>query len=140
MNRKNVLLSIIAAAEGRFITPAQLQKVAFLVGQKFGDSIPAEYYTFRKYHYGPFCADIYRDAEELRREGLILISVNSQGGWKEYAATLNGVNADKPGIPDAISEYIRDRVDWAMKLTFQELIRAVYRDYPDYRENSAFQF
>lgn len=138
MNRVDLLLKIIAAANGEPVTPAQLQKVAFLLGDEFGDKLTG-YYQFRKYDYGPFCADIYRDAQQLEREGKITIALHPRGGWRQYSATLAGIHADAEGIPEEVSSYIVDKVKWARDLSFQELVRAVYQLYPSYRENSVFQ-
>ena len=139
MKREDLLLKIIAAAEGESVTPAQLQKVAFLLGNEFGDRLPDNYYIFQKYDYGPFCVEVYRDAEQLQREGLVSIVVNSSGGWKEYAATYQGVVKKHGAIPDEIASYINEKVEWARSLTFQQLVREVYREFPEYRENSVFQ-
>ena len=86
--RADVLLKIITAAEGDPITPVQLQKIAFLVGQECADFVPDSYYKFAPYDYGPFSAKIYKDAERLEAQGLISIDVNPTGGWKEYSATF----------------------------------------------------
>ena len=66
----DVLLKIITAAEGDPISPVQLQKIAFLVGQECAEFVPNSYYKFVPYDYGPFCIEIYRDAKELERAGL----------------------------------------------------------------------
>ncbi len=58
MKREDLLLKIIAAADGETVTPAQLQKVAFFLGREFPDQLPDNYYVFQKYDYGPFCVSI----------------------------------------------------------------------------------
>ena len=138
MKRADLLLKIIAAADREPLTPAQLQKVAFLLGMKFRERLPSDYYDFRKYDYGPFCVDVYRDAEMLERQGKVVISIHPRGGWRQYSATLAGIRTELPGIPDAVSSVIVDIVTWARSLTFQQLLREIYRMYPEYRENSVF--
>lgn len=138
MKRTDLLLKIIVAADGEPVTPAQLQKVAFYLGMKFGDKLPG-YYEFKKYDYGPFCVDVYRDAEKLEREGKVTISIQPRGGWRQYSATVTGIRADLKDIPDEVLTFIVEKVRWARELSFQELVRAVYRDFPAYRENSVFQ-
>ena len=140
MKRLDLLLKIIAAADGEKVTPAQLQKVAFLVGMEFPQEVPSDYYEFQKYDYGPFSADVYRDAEQLEREGKIMISVHQRGGWREYAATVKGSRIDFKDIPEAMTSFIEDKVSWARRLSFQQLVREVYRQFPEYRENSVFQY
>lgn len=137
MKRTDLLLKIIAAADGQPLTPAQLQKVAFYVGMKFATELP-DYYAFRKYDYGPFCVDVYRDAEKLEREGMVTISIHPRGGWRQYAATLAGIRAELDDIPDDISTYIVEKVRWARAISFPELVRAVYQEFPQFRENSVF--
>ena len=139
MKRADLLLKIIAAAEGKPLTPAQLQKVAFLLGMECSNYMPDDYYKFRKYDYGPFSAEIYRDAEQLEREGKITIFINPRGGWREYAATVRGFMTEIEDIPEEVSAFIVDKVGWARGLSFQQLVRAVYQMYPSFRENSVFQ-
>lgn len=139
IRRADLLLKIIAAAEGEYVTPVQMQKVAFLVMMQFKEQLPEDYYSFQKYAYGPFCVDIYHDAEALQRKGLISISINQRGRWKQYAATVAGIKEILEKIPDDIAVFIEDTVDWARPLSFQELVRAIYQQYPAYRENSVFQ-
>ena len=139
MKRTDLLLKIIAAAEGAKVTPVQLQKVAFYVAMEFPTRLPKDYYIFRKYDYGPFSAKVYTDAEKLEQCGYISISLNQGGGWREYAATVQGMKVDLTGIPSDVSEFIVDKVHWAQGLTFQQLVRAVYMEYPEFREKSVFQ-
>jgi len=139
MKRADLLLKIIAAAHGEFVTPVQMQKVAFLVRMQFMEQLPEDYYSFQKYAYGPFCVDIYHDAEALQRIGLISISINQRGRWKQYAATVAGIEESLDKIPVDIAQFIEETVDWARRLSFQELVRAIYQRYPTYRENSVFQ-
>lgn len=139
MTRADLLLKIIAAADGEPLTPAQLQKVAFLVGTEFRERLPADYYEFRKYDYGPFCADVYRDAEVLEQEGKVSITIHRRGGWREYAATVKGYRTELDNVSPEISAFIKEKVSWARGLTFQQLVRAIYQDFPAYRENSVFQ-
>lgn len=79
------------------------------------------------------------DAEQLEREGMITIFINARGGWREYAATVRGFMTEIEGMPEEVSSFIVDKVKWACGLSFQELVREIYRKYPAYRENSVFQ-
>jgi hypothetical protein len=59
MTRSELILALLAAAEGRPYTPVQIQKAAFLVTrnlpQVMGEEQPFE---FVPYDYGPFDADV----------------------------------------------------------------------------------
>ena len=114
-DRTDVLLKIITTAKGDPITPVQLQKIAFLVGQECADFVPDSYYKFVPYDYGPFCIDIYRDAEILEEQGLVSIDFNPAGGWKEYRATFRSSGADTSSIPEIVADYIETAVKWAME-------------------------
>ena len=137
-DRTDLLLKIITVAEGDPITPVQLQKVAFLVGQECAAYMPSPYYDFVPYDYGPFCIDIYRDAETLENRGLVSIACNPTGGWKEYSATFRSSGADTSAIPKIVADYIEKAVNWARELTFRELVSSIYYHYPAYGQNSIF--
>ena len=139
MKRTDLLLKIIVAAEGEPVTPVQLQKVAFLVGMRFSSELPTDYYDFQPFHYGPFCLDLYRDAEALERQGLILITVNQRGGWKEFSASYKSATADLRSIPDHVSDFICAKLRWAREVGFQELVGTIYSEYPAFRVNGVFQ-
>lgn len=138
MKRTDLLLKIIAAANGKNVTPVQLQKVAFLLGEECREAMPKDYYSFRKYDYGPFSAAIYADAELLERDGLIAISINSRGGWREYSATVKGIDAVLENLPEGVASFIEETMQWASQLSFQQLVREIYKRFPQYRENSVF--
>ncbi len=141
MNRKDWLLLVIAAADGQEFTPAQLQKSVFLLGEERREAVDDDFYEFEPYHYGPFCLDVYRDAESLEKQGLIAIHINRIGRWQEYRATVQGIERaatlEKSAKEDVV-QFIRDKVAWARELSFQELIRNVYSQYPRFRANSVF--
>ena len=137
-DQTDVLLKIITAAEGDPITPVQLQKIAFLVGEECKEFVPKPYYKFVPYDYGPFSAKIYQDAELLEKQGLVSIDISPTGGWKEYSATFRSSGADTSSIPEILADYIETAVKWAMELTFRELVSSIYHHYPNYRENSIF--
>ena len=65
VSRSDILLAIIAAANGKELRRVQLQKVAFLVSEEFRGRLPEDFYTFDKEKFGPFCIDIYNDTEML---------------------------------------------------------------------------
>ncbi len=139
MQRTDLLLKIITAANGEPVTPLQLQKIAFLVGMQFQDELPPNYYQFQPYDYGPFCVAVYRDAEFLEREGLITIRRNPRGGWKEYFASYAAAAKDLHVIPQNIQEFVDRKVQWTREAGFQEVVRTIYKEYPQFKVNSVFQ-
>ncbi len=141
MNREDWTLLVLAAAEGEFLTPAQLQKSVFLLGAEQADTVGTDFYEFIPYAFGPYCAAVYYDAEELERQGFAEIYLSRTGRWREYRATPNGRNRARElgtEVPEVV-RFVSAKVNWARQQTFQSLIREIYRMYPEYRVNSIFQ-
>ena len=138
LERIDILLRIVVAAQGDAVSPVQLQKVAFLVGQECHDDVPSDYYQFVPFDYGPFCKDIYRDVEELERRGHIVVDASAPAARKEYRATFRSSSIDLSHVPASVGEYISRAVEWAKPLSFRELVSAIYEAYPAYRANSVF--
>jgi hypothetical protein len=91
MQRRDWALLALAAAAGEELTPVQLQKVLFLVGECQRNKVGGGFYAFRPYNFGPFSADVYSDAEQLEREGLARIDRGAPGrSWSLYAITPEG--------------------------------------------------
>lgn len=139
MQRSEVLLAIIAAGKKRALSPVQLQKVTFLVSQEFENALPDDFYRFDKYHYGPYCSSIYRDAEMLEYWGQINIQNTGQSDRRKYSISEAGT-LQRPELPPRLIQFIDETVDWALDQSFQELVRSVYFMYPKYRENSVFHY
>jgi len=135
-------LLAIACAEGAPLTPVQLQKVLFLLGERQKKVVGSGFYHFRPYNYGPFSPDIYRDAETLESEGLVQIDRDApQRTWALYRATPEGLRWAQElaaTIPPVSSDYLRRLVEWARSLSFHQLVSAVYRAYPTQRARSIF--
>lgn len=139
VNRSDILLAIIAAADGKPLEPVHLQKVAFLVAQEFGAELPEDYYEFDKNLYGPFSAIIYSDVDLLDYWGQIKIHWHAQHSKRKYAIVDRHV-IESLDIPGHILNYIKETVAWAIKMSFGELVRSIYFEFPEYRENSAFRY
>ena len=139
MNRTDILLAIIASAEGRHLEPVHLQKVAFLVAQEFEGELPDDYYEFDKYRYGPFSAVIYSDADLLDYWGQIEIRWHLQHSKRKFAVVDRHV-IENLDIPERMMTFIRETVAWASKQSFQELVRSIYSMFPEYQENSVFHY
>src|SRR5580658_189044 len=89
---KDWTLLVIAAGGGAPLSPVQLQKSLFLIGENLTASqlCVKKFYPFRPYDYGPFNAQIYRDAEELDFEGFIVVSSDSRP-YRRYSVTDGGL-------------------------------------------------
>lgn len=142
MNRKDWTLLVLAAAKGKPLTPVQLQKTLFLLGQQLPDATSGDYYRFTPYHYGPFDSTVYDDARDLRDEGLAVITQSSRGRWSEYAATpatIEEAGRVRQEIDAKVASYIEKLVEWVQSLSFEDLLRSVYAAYPEMKERSVFR-
>jgi hypothetical protein len=138
--RINWLLLALSAARDCSLTAVQLQKILFVFGERRG--IGAEqYYSFQPYHYGPFDAEVYSDAEYLQSHGLLTIDASQGRSLRKYCLTPEGKAAASQlkEAPYAGSlGFMRKVVAWAQALSFNQLVRSVYEAFPEMRENSVF--
>lgn len=142
MNKKDWNLLVIAAARGGPLSPTQLQKSLFLLSQNMPpELLGGEFYNFEPYHYGPFNSDVYMDAKDLARTGLV--SITPSTGYREYAATSVGLeraNDLRRALPEPVVSYVQQIVDWTRSMTFDQLCREIYRLYPEMKAKSIFQY
>jgi uncharacterized protein YwgA len=142
VTRKGWLLLVLAEAGPAGLDPVQLQKSLFLLGQKRKKEVGSGFYRFTPHNYGPFSREIYADVDELVAEAKTA-KVDAPGcTWSLFSATTVGTTEAKtirPQAPKAGAEYIKDVVPWVKRLSFQELVRSIYTNYPKYRVNSVFR-
>jgi hypothetical protein len=142
LQKKDWTMLAIALAAGQPLAPVQLQKSVFLFGELLPDEVlPEDFYEFIPYNYGPFCPEVYRDAERLAEEGLVQISSVTAHGYSQYAATPQGIAEGdrlRKLLPSRVAEHARVIVDWVRAQTFSGLVSEIYRRYPAYRVNSVF--
>lgn len=142
LENRDIMLLVIAAAGDTSLTPVQLMKSMFLIGQAELSELPSNFYSFVPYNYGPFNPDVYRDVEVLVNEGLVLEIGDTGRNWSKYAITpagLRGARNLKRRVAREFSDYIDAVVKWVKSLTFSGLLQAIYTKYPEMRENSVFQ-
>jgi uncharacterized protein len=143
MNRRDLLLVVLASAEGRSFTPVQLQKSVFLISRNVPsliDSGPT--FNFTPYDYGPFDPSVYSEAVVLQLSGHVVIAPSASGRWSTYAASDAGVARGRAllaGLEANIQDYIRRISDWVRSLSFRDLVKSIYDAYPAMKENSVFR-
>jgi len=141
MLRRDWLLVALGSPEAP-LTPVQLQKSLFLLAKNRSTDVGTGFYKFAPYHYGPFCIDIYLDAENLEASGLVAISSNPQTQMKEYSLTDKGrlaAQTSENSLPKTGTQYLRKVITWASGLTFSQLVGKIYELYPEFRKQSVFQ-
>jgi uncharacterized protein YwgA len=141
---KEWTLLVVAAGKGLPLSPVHLQKALFLLGRNLSSEQlqVAEYYPFKPYDYGPFNSEVYKDAQQLRDEGLVVIEPFAGARYRDYSATPAGLDRAKAlreELEPVVTEYLDNVVAWARSLSFTALVRAIYKDYPDMKVKSVFR-
>jgi len=139
VDRQDVLFAIIEAAAGRGLKRVHLQKAVFLVAEEFKGGLPANFYKFTKYHFGPYSQKIYRDAEVLNDSGCISIRYGADRRDDVFSIVEN-CGIENIALPERLSRFITESVDWVLSMDFRELVQAIYYLYPEYQENSRFVY
>jgi hypothetical protein len=114
------------ASSRRGLTPAQLQKSLYLLGEAFPTELGPDFYKFRSINAGHFSQQIYTDAEVLAKQGLVLIEVSEQEGWQHYSATTAGIiraRVLEDGLNPLVLQRLRRIVEWARNRSFNQLGR-----------------
>jgi len=55
-------------------------------------------------------------------------------------AIINDCGIESVELPDSLTRYIQESVDWFIDMSFPELVRAIYYLFPEYQENSRFAY
>lgn len=134
--RQKILLFFMAGSEEE-ITPIKVMKGMFIINERKCDLIPKEgRYIFYPFLFGPFTGDLYGDLGELERFGLVR-SWNLGGMmWRFYQPTKRGIRvAEKlsKGYPRDLIEYTRVVRQWVNRTPLVDILRAIYREFPEYR-------
>lgn len=138
-SRETILIAIIAAAGGAGLGKLQLQKSAFLVGEECEGRLPANYYQFKPYFYGPFAQEVYADAERLSDGPLVEMIVGNDG--RTIYRLSSEAKLRCPLLSSDLESSVKSAVAWVTGMSsFDELVRAVYFLYPEQRENSVFEY
>lgn len=140
MDRNRYVLAVMSGAPaGAHFSPAQLQKLFFLMDREAARYTGGPYYDFTPYDYGPFDAQVYADAESLVNDGLSM--VDRSGMYREYALTPEGYAQGIAALTEIAPpgrEYLGRAASWVRSVSFHQLITAIYERYPEMKENSVF--
>ena len=141
MNRRDLVLAILAAAEGRSYTPVQIQKAVFVICEQFPNLIDdGPGFNFQPYDYGPFDSDVYSELAQLQLSGDAVIAPAARGNWNTYAASETGIERGDRLLCDATArDYVLKISAWVRSLSFNSLVKSIYDAYPHMRANSIFR-
>lgn len=141
MQPSDWLLAFIDAGGDRPADPVRLQKGLFLLAMS-GELPAEERYAFEAYAYGPMSRALYADLRALARGGLVeLVDVRGER-WQAARITRRGsARVERHGVDFgaaglAAVGQLRGELD---ALSFDGLLRRVYRDHPEYAVNSVFR-
>jgi hypothetical protein len=143
MNRRDLVLAILAAADGRPYTPVQIQKAVFVICDELPNLIDeGPGFDFQPYDYGPFDSDVYSVVQRLEDAGFAEIAQSARGNWNTYAATDDGVRVGDVTLAELDHDerdYINRVSEWVRRLGFAQLVKSIYEAYPDMRARSIFR-
>ena len=144
MTAKDWTMMVIASERSKPVQPVHLQKALFLLSRKLTPSQlqVATFYEFEPYDYGPFCSQIYSDAEALYSDGYVHIDRPPVLSYALYCATEEGYNRAatlRAWLAPEVAKYLEDLVAWTTSMPFKRLVSAIYREFPDMKVNSVFK-
>ena len=140
MDRRDVLLLMMAPAGQMAHTPVQVQKLAFLIEKTMGDKIDGTGFDFIPWHYGPFDKRVYATLEVLEADGLVAIE---EGGFRvrEFRLTPQGVEVGekvRSELDPRLGDYVKTLSAWVHRQSFASLVNAIYERFPEMRVRSMF--
>lgn len=124
------------------LDPIRVMKGMFLFVRESGGDV-AGLYSFEPYHYGPCSFELYGDLDELEAQGLIETQPSPGATWSLYRLTVAGVERFDSLLktaPRALVERLRDVKAFVVARNFLQLLRDVYRKYPEFSVNSIVTF
>jgi hypothetical protein len=141
LNQRQITLAALAAAgENATFSPVQVQKLFFLIDREASHLVGGPHFRFKPYDYGPFDSSVYDQLAFLSFQGLVHIS--GSGRYRVYSLTETGFAEGRnvlSTLPSGTVDFLSATARWVRGLSFQQLVAAIYRDYPDMKVNSIFR-
>ena len=140
-DRKSLMLATLASAgQGVTFTPAQIQKLFFLIDREAQQLLEGPYFNFTPYDYGPFDRTVYDELSVLKMEGCV--HVDSSQRHRLYSLTTTGFERGQiflDALRPATKDFMAELAAWVKSLNFQQLVSAIYQHYPEMKINSVFR-
>jgi hypothetical protein len=140
MTRRELILAGLAAAHGGGYTSVQVQKLFFLLDRNIPKHTGGPHFNFAPYNYGPFDKELYVELEALEADGLVAIT--PEHSWSVFSLTERGLAEGSKALntlPTPVRQYMEQISDFVRSLSFPQLVSAIYKAYPEMRENSVFK-
>ena len=141
MDRSTIVLAAMAPGEGYRYTPVQLQKLLFLIDREIPELVEGPHFNFQPYHYGPFDKGVYQTLDVLADDGMVDVD-EEFSRRRTYALTPNGRERGQVALDSLTTSaqtFINKSCAFVRDNGFSALVSAIYKAYPEMRENSVFQ-
>ena len=142
MDDSNLMLAVLACGRGATYTPVQIQKLLFLAEKQIGDKLGGPFFRFVPYDYGPFDAKIYELLATMAGVGLVEIVHEPGLRWNKYRLTDGGLQQGERMLQEmeqSVATFLRRLNEFVRRLSFAELVGAIYKAYPEMKVNSVFR-
>ena len=132
LNRQKAIVHMLGTA-GRPVSRLELMKWCFLLRRQMVSHGGGAFYQFVPYRYGPFSFCLYREADILARNGLLIVSDDKT--WEASAAPPLGSGT----LPAGVERDVAEIVQRFGRKPVGELMEYVYRKYPWFTVNSEME-
>ena len=143
MTKEEIILAVMSRSDGASYSPAQIQKLLFLIDKGVGPSLGGPFFNFIPYHYGPFDKEIYSLLDSLNVRDLVDIDLTSNNRLKTYRLTIDGQKSGSEivhNLDQKFQAHLKALDSFVRSLSFKDLLRTIYKAYPEMRVNSIFQY
>jgi len=138
LTKKDWILLILREAP---MDRIHIMKALFLIWHRKNRNLP-NYFEFVPYLYGPCSFEVYSMLENLQSTGFIVQPPHPVPQWVNYYLTAKG-KKEAEEVSEKVSqqtlEIIKGVVKEISNLNFFELLQKVYKEAPDFANNSIFK-
>lgn len=139
MERRDFVLAVLSVAGGDIHSPVQIQKLFFLLDMEISDQIGGPQFNFKPHDYGPFDRAVYDELKALESAGKV--EIHPAKSWRVYRVSARAQKEAErlfSQLTPQAQDYIKRASEYVRKLSFSQLVSAIYRKYPIMAVNSVF--
>jgi hypothetical protein len=141
MTRQEYVLAVLTAGNGDEYTATQVQKLFFLLDRRAAKQVGGPWFDFQPHEFGPRDLAVYEELRALAARKLVAIT-ETPSFRLFYRVTASGREEGQRQLAKlsrSIAAYIRQVSDWVLGLSFDQLVSAIYQEFPEMRANALFQ-
>lgn len=142
MDKKELVLAVLSTLNQDSYTPAQIQKLFFLIDKRLSVELNGPFFDFKPYDYGPFDKAVYNTLNELKNNDDVEMIYCQPYGPRQYRLTSKGQEEGQEilkKIDRPIAQYIKDLSEFVRSMSFAQLVSSIYKAYPEMKVNSIFR-